>query len=234
MILVYTYATHNEGMFDELIKNKYTKENVVGYGSKWNGFFDKIQKMYSEFEKLQPDTLVMFVDGFDTRIIKNLEIAEERYKQFYPKNPVLFSSETILEIPFGSYIQRRVFGEGPIANTGLYMGPVNKIMNIMNKSIKFKKECKDDDQCAYNKIREDFEIDNDYHIFQNVNYSQRKDENFSSDAVVLQFPGQLTPNRIIRSIKEYTPFFWKEILFLVILILLVFFIVKKYRKNNQS
>ena len=39
---------------------------------------------------------------------------------------------------------------------------------------------------------------------------------------------------IIRSIKEYTPFFWKEILFLVILILLVFFIVKKYRKNNQS
>ena len=82
MILVYTYATHNEGMFDELIKNKYTKVNVVGYGSKWNGFFDKIQKMYSEFEKLQPDTLVMFVDGFDTRIIKNLEIAEERYKQF--------------------------------------------------------------------------------------------------------------------------------------------------------
>ena len=169
--------------------------------------------MYSEFEKLQPDTLVMFVDGFDTRIIKNLEIAEERYKQFYPKNPVLFSSETILEIPFGSYIQRRVFGEGPIANTGLYMGPVNKIMNIMNKSIKFKKECKDDDQCAYNKIREDFEIDNDYHIFQNVNYSQRKDENFSSDAVVLQFPGQLTPNRIIRSIKEGKEILDKSIIF---------------------
>ena len=41
MIDVVTYATHSYGMFDELIKNPYTKVTVLGMGKKWNGFTDK-------------------------------------------------------------------------------------------------------------------------------------------------------------------------------------------------
>ena len=42
MIQVVTYATHSQGMFDELMNNQYGVDvKVLGWGEKWNGFKDK-------------------------------------------------------------------------------------------------------------------------------------------------------------------------------------------------
>ena len=39
-----TYATHETGMFRKLVDNKYGVEiKVLGMGTKWNGFMDKIK-----------------------------------------------------------------------------------------------------------------------------------------------------------------------------------------------
>jgi len=227
MVLIYAYATHSYGLYDELMKNPFTKVNVVGFGTKWNGFFDKMYKMCEEFKKLPPDTIIMFIDGFDTRIIKDPKIAEERYLTSYPHRPVLFSLDMNMEIPFGTYLQKRVFGDGIRANAGMYMGPAYKIVDLINKSVNFKSECKNDDQCAFNKNREHFEIDHDSNIFHNMSYSERKNKDFKTNAIILQFPGELSFSRIIRSIKEYTPFLWKEIIVFILSFIIIVVIYNK-------
>ena len=46
-----TYATHSMGMFENLVNNKYNIEiKVLGWGTKWNGFLDKVKNDYDPEE----------------------------------------------------------------------------------------------------------------------------------------------------------------------------------------
>ena len=50
---IITYATHSEGLFDELINNKYNIPIIVlGYGTKWNSFIDKFKNVYKYIKEL--------------------------------------------------------------------------------------------------------------------------------------------------------------------------------------
>ena len=164
MIDVVTYATHSYGMFDELIKNPYTKVTELGMGKKWNGFTDKYIGLVEYLETKNENDIIIFVDGFDTKILKSPEIAKQRFLNMNAK--VLFSKETKLP----TFINKHVFGicNGKyITNTGLYMGYVKYIIPILKDSIKFK--CSDD-QINLNRICEKYpyiEVDINEEIFQN-------------------------------------------------------------------
>ncbi len=51
-----TYATHETGMFRKLIDNKYGVEiKVLGMGTKWNGFMDKILGVNKYSEEIKSE-----------------------------------------------------------------------------------------------------------------------------------------------------------------------------------
>ena len=211
---IVTYATHSQGMFDELVNNKFgIKIEVLGWGEQWRGFKDKLEKIYSYINNLPDDDIIIFVDGFDSKIIKPLDEIERRFLNM--KCNVLFSEDK------KSYLQKARFSScknNITLNAGLYMGYVKYLKPILNDAIKIK--CKDD-QRTLNMLCKNYpyvKIDTDESIFSNKN---------NQNSCILGFPGSFNLKRIIRGFKEYSQFLIKYILILF-LILFNFFPNNKY------
>src|SRR5210317_1041969 len=69
---VVTYANKSHGLFEELIHNEYdVPVRVLGWGTKWNGFLDKYKGMVEYLKSKKDDDIVIFLDGFDTKINKD-------------------------------------------------------------------------------------------------------------------------------------------------------------------
>ena len=63
MMEVVTYANKSAGMFDRLINNEHGVQiKVLGWGTKWNGFKDKINGIYRYLENKHDDDIVIYVD----------------------------------------------------------------------------------------------------------------------------------------------------------------------------
>ena len=132
---IIVYATHSDGLFDELLKNK--EIVVLGFGTKWEGFIKKAKVIYSYLETLPNDEIVVIIDGFDS-IIKNKDILE-KFQSYDCK--VLYSMEdknsikSILPSFLHKYIILKVFGncrDNITANAGLYMGYVEYLKITLN------------------------------------------------------------------------------------------------------
>lgn len=227
-VTVLTVATHSEGLFDELVNNKFNiPVEVLGYGKKWTGFDMKFQEVYNKIKNLPDDDIVIFLDGFDTFINGNLEIAIERFKKMDCK--VLMSKSISVKDNYKiiQYISNKIFPtcyNGHSINTGLYMGYVKYIKDMLEKAKC--NSCKDDqriiNQLCKNVNYIKIDVDND--IFHNI-YETTKDEIVkTSNAIFFQTPGVLTINRYNRGFYEYSQFFIMEfiIIFMVILCILVY------------
>ena len=58
---VITYATHDQGMYQELINNEFgIPIKTLGFGTKWKGFTDKIKGVRKYLDTCDPDTIVYF------------------------------------------------------------------------------------------------------------------------------------------------------------------------------
>ena len=144
VIHIITYATHKEGLFEELINNKFGIEiKVLGFGNKWKGFTDKFKKCYNYILKLPEDDIIIFLDGFDTKINKN-KLDELEYYLYYSGYKVIFSLErkvNNIENIFNTTIFNKC-KNNMVANSGMYMG-YNKYIQILLKDA-ISRKCKDD------------------------------------------------------------------------------------------
>jgi len=237
-----TYATHEAGMFKKLINNNYNvKIDVLGYKTKWKGFMDKIIALEKYSGKKNPNSIIVFLDGFDTLINKDVSRLEKDFKEFNTRIVVSYHPETIPK-----FILEKVFttcdGKN-IANSGLYMGYA-KDVNIMCKkmlSIKTK-----DDQRSMNIVLKDldFKVDENNIIFKNYYLRKEKSDrinnnnnnNNNHNPYFVSYPGgtnntlKFKTIRFLRSIKEYSEYFLYEFYILILVILLIVLIIKKYRK----
>jgi len=216
-----TYATHSMGMFENLVNNKYNIEiKVLGWGTKWNGFLDKVKSILEYSKKVSKKDIIIYLDGFDTKIDKEPKNIEKLFKSF--NCDILVSEHPIF---INKYIMKKVFGEGKdgvIANAGLYMGYAYKIKELCEAILKKKTS---DDQRALNLILDDFnlKIDTDNIIFKNDIYNKNKKTN----ALFISYPGgsngtlHFKLSRYRRAIFEYGPFFKLEILFILIIIIVI-------------
>jgi hypothetical protein len=213
---IVTYATHSEGSFEELVHNKFGVEvTVLGMGTKWNGFMDKIEGVLGYLRTLPDDEIVVFVDGFDSYIKKPLDGLEDTFRSM--DCDILVSKD----ISIGGYFNRKIFGtcKNDIgSNSGLYMG---NVINLKDFLYAVSKQPSSDDQRNFNLTCKDFnrlKIDVDCVIFENVKKKSRLHE---STAYFVQTPGVLTFKRYFRAVKEYSQFLIPEI---VLLILIVYFL----------
>jgi hypothetical protein len=230
-IEIITYATHDQGKFQELIYNPFDiKITVLGWGTKWNGFIDKFKRMYKYIQTLDDDKIIIFVDGFDTYVNQDLHTIYNRFKEFN-SDIVVSEQDNVFSGQF--YLQKKVFGtckNNMIANSGLYMG-YNKPIQQLLKYI-LETNYSSDDQTNLNEACSHFhniKIDVNRRLFHNQNYYERYFRN-DTDSCFVSTPGDLSWNRMKRVPSEYGPFIWKELLVFVFAIVIVYIFVKKIKK----
>src|SRR6056300_56555 len=104
---VVTYANKSQGMFKDLIDNEFgVPVKILGWGTKWNGFSDKYKAMTKYLETKNDTDIVIFLDGFDTKINKNPHEVTELFKKCDCK--VLVSKDP--EVP-GKLLTHMIFGK---------------------------------------------------------------------------------------------------------------------------
>jgi len=199
MIHLVTYATHSEGKFEELAKNK--EIVVLGFGKKWNGFDDKIRGVLEYMKDLKDDDIVCYIDGFDSVLVKDAATIEKRFKASGSK--VLFSEDIpgfIKYIVFNTCNKKR-----KVLSAGLFMGYVKYLKPVLEDTLRMK--CKDD-QVNINNLCKKYDyidIDTEHTIFHNALIF---DKSPLPDTCVISYPAQIiTVNKIIRGAQAYTQFF---------------------------
>jgi hypothetical protein len=213
---VVTYANKSHGLFEELVHNEYdVPVRVLGWGTQWNGFLDKYKGMVKYLREKEDDDIVVFLDGFDTKINKDPKDVVALFETYDCK--MLVSKDPV---PYGP-LSRTVFSTCQAdltANSGMYMGYAKYLLQVLEDALEM--ECEDDQRnlntlCGkYDFIR----VDEEQKIFENIApLNMRK----TSDALFVSFPGTLTMDRIYRSLKEYSQFFRYQFIFSIILLLVL-------------
>lgn len=240
---VITYATHDQGMYQELINNEFgIPIKTLGFGTKWKGFTDKIKGVRKYLDTCDPDTIVIFVDGFDSAIVKPLDVAIQRFLDY--------DTEILLSLdkdPYLKPITLKIFGsckDNIIVNSGLIMGYARSLKKLYTY-LDNKNESTDDQRnlnsaCKY--FKNIIKLDMNKSIFTNLAPAskERITKNFTTlDTCFVQLPGEMSYDRVIRrGIKEYYPFVKKEVDWIVSICLIIIFAIvaiiffTKYFKNN--
>lgn len=214
MVYITTYANKSQGLFDDLVNNEFgVNVEVLGWGTKWNGFTDKFKGVMKYLDTRNDDDIVVFIDGFDSKINKSTKDLEDRFKKLDCK--VLLSKDP-------AKITRLVFGtckNNIVANSGMYMGYTRELKEVIGAALSLK--C-NDDQVNMNTVCNKYDfirIDEDEIIFKNfIPINKRVD----TDAIFVSFPGTINFMRYFRGIQEYTQYFYIHILSLIIIGLILF------------
>ena len=195
---VITYATHDQGMFKELVNNKQgIPVKVLGWGDKWVNFIEnKVKGVYKYLKTLPTDTIVIFVDGFDTIINGTLEEAKKEFLKF--------NKDIVVSIDHAnSYMISRFFGRcnNISLNTGLLMGYAGPLSDIYRRIIDSEPK---DDQRGFTTIckqSDNIVIDTERKIFSN------NDNHYSIfngyPACAMCSPMEKSKRIFIRCIPEY-------------------------------
>ena len=204
---IVTYANKSQGMFEDLVNNEFgVPIKVLGWGTKWNGFTDKYRGM-SEYLKTKSDEdIVIFLDGFDTKINKDPRDVLRLFEKFDCKVVVSRGPNP------GDHLLGTCENDIP-ANSGMYMGYVKYLENVIDEALSY--TC-NDDQVNLNEVckNKDFiKVDDKHLIFENVNqFTNDKD----SEAIFVSYPGKISFDRISRGFFEYTQFVYVYVLCLLI------------------
>lgn len=212
-IEIVTYANKSQGMFEDLVNNKFDVPiKVLGWGTKWNGYSDKSKGVIKHLETKHDDDIIVFLDGFDTKINRLPHDLEKLFKKCDCR--VLLSKDSQ---NYGKTVQKLIFGSCKsygTANAGMYMGYAKELRQVLKDEATLM--CKDD-QRNLNEIcdRYDFiKIDEDEHIFKNIGPFHK---NVETDAIFVSYPGTIGFSRYTRGLLEYTQFMYIYVLCLLVI-----------------
>ena len=215
---IVTYANKSQGMFEDLVNNKFgVPVTVLGWGRKWNGYSDKSKGLLEYMKTKNDEDIIVFVDGFDTKINKSPENVLELFKECHCR--VLLSKDPE---NFSDIGRSLIFGQctdKSMANAGMYMGYVKELTMMLQDEADMK--CLDD-QINLNTLCKKYNfisVDEEEKIFKNFGPMDKKHE---SDAIFVSYPGSPSFNRYTRAIVEYTQFLYIYVLCLLVLGLALF------------
>lgn len=201
-IEVVTYANRSSGMFEQLVHNDFGVPVVVlGWGTVWRGYMDKIDGVLKHLATKADDDIVVFVDGFDSEILRDTSGLHDAFAQFGKRVVISKDPSPAWLSYFGSC------GEH-VANSGMYMGHTKELRTILTEVRHM--PC-NDDQRNLNSVcsRHGFvAIDVNDRIFQNVAYWKFSHSSPPSSAYFRSYPGKLSVSRCLRTLPEYSQFSW--------------------------
>jgi hypothetical protein len=223
-IHVVTYATHSDGLFKKLINNKFNiKIDILGWNTKWNGFYDKVRAIHNYSKKIPKNDLIIFLDGFDTIINKNIDTKLLETFNYLNCDILISKHPTFIN----QYITNKIFSNDSndihIANSGMYIGYADVVHNIFTDMLDTDTI---DDQRALNICMKkyNYKIDIEETIFKNT-FSNT--DNILGKEYFISYPGASNATiiykvkRYLRAIKDYSRFLKEEIIIIIIVILLL-------------
>jgi hypothetical protein len=221
---IVTYATHSDGSFEDLVNNKFGVDvTVLGMGEKWQGFIARAKSYRNYLDTLPDDEIIVFIDGFDSYILKSITNLQTMFESFDCDIVVSRDSDRTF-----NYTRDKVFGKcknGLTANAGMIIGYVSSLRYLFDAIIN---ERSSDDQRNLNYVCKYFPklmIDTDNQIFENINI---KNADFSkSEAFFGQTPGKGPKATILRKIKTLIPYLIPEI---ILFLLILYFLYLQYIK----
>lgn len=130
-IEIITYATDARGYFNVLRSNPLV--TVIGIGRPWSGFHDKIRGVldYIRNQNLSRDSLVCFVDGFDSVMLTRNR--HEMIDKFLAADAdIIFSCERTSPGVLTEYVRNNIFGDcqGKPLNSGMWIGRVRDVLTF--------------------------------------------------------------------------------------------------------
>jgi hypothetical protein len=128
MLYIVTYATHSERYFD-ILKQSYPNIIVLGFGTKWNGFYDKVKATVDFCKDKNDDDLILFVDGFDSVVLHTDDIIN-KYKSFNVPIVMSLDINTKSTSILSKYKHDVIFNtcNSLSLNSGLYIGTPKAII----------------------------------------------------------------------------------------------------------
>lgn len=150
---IVTFATHNSGYYKSLIesaKRNGFKTKVLGYGEEWKGLMDKFYKM-NEYLRSQPDDKIfVFMDGFDTIVLRKERACQDAFRSLHQKGKVLVSAcpatWMITYILFGGCHPKDRGEPYNALNTGMYMGYGKDLKKLFEKLEAYIQDAEENDQ----------------------------------------------------------------------------------------
>lgn len=177
--VIVTYATHSEGLFETLIHNDFNVPvHVLGWGERWMSFRQKFNAVLSFVRTLPKETVVIFLDGWDTIIHRDPQCAVEIFKN--SDADILFSSDRSHLTLLDNFVELVFFNScssrnKKLINSGMYMGYA-KTIDQMLTHVLYMDPKESDDQVMINRECErldtmmKLQVDVDGVVFKNVLY----------------------------------------------------------------
>ena len=239
-LYIVTYATHSEGMFENLINNKFNKEiYIIGWGTKFNNYIDKIKHLNDFILDKNNSDIIIYLDGFDSLINKNFD-NRKLINIFLQYNTNILISEDPLNMllinnkEIGNKIYSYNFGQyknNEKPNMGMFMGYVKDLKNLAKCIIG--QNITDDQMALYNCFGDNIKIDTAHKIFLNTKHSYYKENSKNIETIFLSFPFGNTDTEY--DAKRYKRFFLKEKKYhlLLLLIMMIIIITILYLNKNN-
>lgn len=177
---VITFATHSQGFFAQMLestKRHGIEHTVLGFGGKWNGFYQKLEE-YKNALDFDEDDIVLFHDAFDVVFLARPEEITARYEAIRMREgcDIIVSAEKEMHGVYG-FIFRLCFNGGKqyakrdhdysMVNSGMMIGRCGSVREMF-KRMRFYH----DDQVAltelYTRGVMDMYLDSNCEIFLNI------------------------------------------------------------------
>tara|TARA_R110002074_G_C12535030_1_gene665202 strand:- start:1243 stop:2025 length:783 start_codon:yes stop_codon:yes gene_type:complete len=144
-----TVGTENNGYYNilkESCKKNNIKLNNIGYKKKWTGFTMRYELLYDYLNKIDDDTIILFIDAYDVIILKDKSEIINKFKKF--KKNIVFGNQT------GFFTNLTFYNcNNYIYNAGSYIGYakyIKKFIKILLKDSNLITKFNNDDQQLLN------------------------------------------------------------------------------------
>lgn len=137
-LYVVTVATEQKLYMKYLIssvKKNFGELVILGLGQKWQGFNWRNLLVKEYLEKLNPDDIVCFIDGYDVLCLRNLSLLKETFVNISKreKKKIIVGYDNVIN-PVDKFIVSLYYGKcnNISLNAGTYIGYVKDILIMIN------------------------------------------------------------------------------------------------------
>lgn len=182
---ILTFATHISGYYDALLqsaRNNGYNVKTLCFGEEWKGLMDKFLKM-KHYLSNQPDhKIIIFLDGFDTIVLRNANECKKLFQHIHQDGKVLVSAcpstFIISYLLFGGVHNKDKNEYFNALNTGMYMGYVKDLKKLFDTLEPYMVDTTENDQrmltqCYVDERCEPYiQLDTHSQIFYNLEWQE--------------------------------------------------------------
>jgi hypothetical protein len=229
--------------------------NVIGFGDKWLGWKNRALQILNHIKQLDDNQIICHIDGFDSIILSSDDELYNKFINNFSDKQIVFSADNSSNIIVKYYkLKKFSLCNDTFISAGMYIGYNNYIQKIL---IEFINSNETDDQHFFSMLCNNdnnigYDIDNllfyNYQYFENKNnYKNNRIIINNNKPVIISAPGNVNIidilnkygynsnnfknisfiDYLIKNAKDDYKYFWKEIVFIILILFVLFKLIKQ-------